>query len=104
MSRRRVLLVVSLFVFIAHLSASSQWGRFLPVPILVGTSAPVWTWLTANSLLQSLILVFGLAHLFGYRRGELSLFHCRTMWTVAYSILLGFVFLAWFPGLLLFRR
>ncbi len=103
MRRYFILIALTLALASAHLFVSHRWGLFFPLP-LMGPHAVIWAWLTANSLAQSFILVFGVAHIFGVAREQTTFGRRSSLWTVTYSVLLGLVALAWVPGFTLLHR
>ncbi len=97
MRRFSILIAASLALAGVHVFASRHWGLFFPLP-LVGSHTMIWTWLTANGLVQSFILVFGVAHIFGIAREQTTFGRMSPLWTLTYVVLLGGVVLAWLPG------
>jgi hypothetical protein len=101
--RLLILGVLAVVVAALHYVASSRYGFFFPLPIMARQST-ITALLAFNSLLQSLVLVFGISHLLGICRDATTFFHAPRVCSAVYLALLLCVVLAAAPGLIISRR
>lgn len=101
--RLLILGVLAVVVAALHYVASSRYGFFFPLPIMARQST-ITALLAFNSLLQSLVLVFGISHLLGICRDATTFFHSPRVCSAVYLALLLFVVLVAAPGFIISRR
>ena len=95
--------VIVAIVAAFHFVISSRFGFFFPLPIIAREST-ITTLLVTNSVLQSVVLVFGISHLLGVFRDATTFFHAPRACSAVYLALLVCVALAAMPGFLISRR
>lgn len=100
------LLTLSVFAAVVaamHYIVSSRYGFFFPLPIMARQST-ITALLAVNSVLQSVVLVFGISHLLGICRDATTFFHAPRACSAVYLALLFCVVLAAAPGFIISRR